>query len=139
MKKFLVLVVVLFLTCSLAAQAQQSKPEQKPNDKPAVNVAGNWAMTLEMSMGTGTPALVLKQDAEKITGSYTGRYGTFALEGTIKERTIIFSFTMAAEGESVVMTFTGEVAADAQTMKGKAALGDMGEATWSAKRDKIPE
>jgi hypothetical protein len=139
MNKFLALAVVLCLTLGLAAQAQQSKPEQKPNDKPVLNVAGNWSMTLEMSMGTGTPTLVLKQDAEKITGSYTGRYGTFALEGTIKERTIIFSFTMAAEGESVLMTFTGEVAADAQTMKGKAALGDMGEATWSAKRDKTPE
>jgi hypothetical protein len=138
MKKCMLLVVTLILTCTLAAQAQPPKSEQKPGGKPPVNIAGNWSMTLEMQMGTGTPTLVLKQDAEKITGSYTGRYGTFALEGTIKERTIVFSFAMAAEGESVVMTFTGEVAADAQTMKGTAILGEMGEATWSAKRDKNP-
>jgi hypothetical protein len=130
MKKFLVLITLLTLACSLMAQGGQ-KPDPK-----APNVAGNWVMTLEMPMGTGNPTLVLKQDGEKITGSYTGRYGTFALEGTIKERTIVFTFTMTAEGESVPMTFTGEVAADGQTMKGKASLGEMGEATWSAKRDK---
>jgi hypothetical protein len=139
MKKYLVMAIIVFLTCSLAAQAQQPKPEQKPNDKAAVDVAGNWAMTIETSMGTGTPTLVLKQDAEKITGTYTGRFGTFALEGTIKERTISFSLTMAAEGQSLVVTFTGDVATDAQTMKGKAAFGDMGEAPWSAKREKTPE
>ena len=130
MKKFLALITLLTLACSLMAQEGQ-KPDAK-----AANVAGNWTMTLEMSMGTGTPTLVLKQDGEKITGSYTGRYGTFALEGTIKERAIVFTFTMTAEGESVPMTFTGDVAADGQTMKGKASLGEMGDATWSAKREK---
>ncbi len=130
MKKFLVPIALFALTFSLFAQAEQ-KPESK-----APNVAGTWAMTLEMSMGTGNPTLVLKQDGEKIAGSYTGRYGTFALEGTIKERTIVFTFTMTAEGESVPMTFTGEVAADGQTMKGKAVLGELGEATWTAKREK---
>ncbi len=130
MRKLLIPVSLLTLACSLLAQGAQ-KPDSK-----TVNVAGNWAMTLEMQIGTGNPTLVLKQDGEKITGSYTGRYGTFALEGTIKERTIVFAFTMTAEGESVPMTFTGEVATDGQTMKGKASLGEMGEATWSAKRDK---
>lgn len=130
MKKFLLFVTLMVLACSLWAQGGQKSDSKSPN------VAGNWTMTLEMPMGTGTPTLVLKQDGEKITGSYTGRYGTFALEGSIKERTIVFSFTMTAEGESVAMTFTGEVATDGQTMKGKASLGEMGEATWSAKRDK---
>jgi hypothetical protein len=32
------------------------------------------------------------------------------------------------------MTFAGEVSADAQSMKGTATLGEMGEATWSAKK-----
>jgi hypothetical protein len=34
------------------------------------------------------------------------------------------------------MTFIGDVAADGQSIKGDATLGEMGEATWTAKRDK---
>jgi hypothetical protein len=34
------------------------------------------------------------------------------------------------------MNFSGEVAADAQTMKGQATIEGLGDATWSAKRDK---
>ncbi len=130
--------LVVVLACAfgaVAAAVPQGKPQQKP-DKAAVSVAGKWTMTLEMSMGTATPALGLKQDGTKITGTYTGRYGTFPLEGTLKGRAIQFSFQMGAEGEAQTLSFSGEVAEDAQTMKGNAVLGDMGDATWSAKREK---
>jgi hypothetical protein len=134
-----VIVVVLALAVGLAARVPaQGKPEQKPDNKATQTVAGKWAMTLEMSMGTGTPTLDLKQDGEKITGTYTGRYGTFDLQGSVKERAIQFSFTMSAEGQSVTMSFTGEIAQDGQTMKGTAVLGEMGDATWTAKREKAP-
>jgi hypothetical protein len=134
MRKFSVLIAMTMCVGGLMAQGGQ-----KPDSRPVPNVSGNWTMTLETPMGTANPSLVLKQDGEKITGSYTGRYGTFALDGSIKERTIVFTFTMNAEGETVPMTFTGEVAADGQTItKGKATLGEMGEAAWSAKKDKIP-
>jgi hypothetical protein len=135
MKRFCMVTVVM-LACALGAlmQAQpQGKPDPAP-DKGTVNVAGKWAVTLEMGMGTATPELELKQDGAKITGTYTGRYGAFPLEGSLKGRVIAFSFTMSAEGQSVTMSYAGEVASDAQTMKGTASLGEMGEATWSAKR-----
>ncbi len=106
--------------------------------KTALNVTGKWAMVLEMSMGTGNPTLELKQDAEKLTGTYTGRYGTSKLEGTLKERAITFWFNMTAEGTSVDMSFTGEVAADGQSMKGSASIGGVGDATWTAKKEKDP-
>jgi hypothetical protein len=137
MKTFLMIVAVVWVTCGLAAGSpHQSGRQQKPDAKAAPTVAGKWTMTLEMSMGTGTPTLDLKQDGEKITGTYTGRYGTFALEGKLKDRAIAFSFSMSAEGQAVEMSFAGEVAADGQTMKGTAVLGEMGDATWTAKRDK---
>ena len=34
----------------------------------------------------------------------------------------------------MTMSFTGEVAADALAMKGTASLGEMGDASWSAKK-----
>jgi hypothetical protein len=135
--KRLSLVTVVALACALATTIQalpQAKPEPAQPDKTTVNVAGKWVVTLEMGMGTATPELELKQDGTKITGTYTGRYGSFPLEGSLKGRAIAFSFTMSAEGQSVTMSYAGEVAADAQSMKGTASLGEMGEATWSAKR-----
>jgi hypothetical protein len=87
-----------------------------------------------MSQGTATPALELKQDGEKVTGTYTGRYGAFPLQGTVKARTLEFRFTMKADGADVPMVFIGDVAADGQSIKGDATLGEMGEATWTAKR-----
>jgi hypothetical protein len=136
MKRFWMVVLVVAFAVGLASGAQQGKPEQKPDKKAAPTVTGKWTMTLEMSMGTGTPTLDLKQDGEKITGTYTGRYGTFQLEGTLKDRAIQFSFTMVAEGESVAMSFAGEVAEDFQTMKGTAAIDDLGDATWTARKEK---
>jgi len=128
MKRF-ALVTVVTLACVLGVTIRAL-----PQDKGTVNVTGRWVMSLEMSMGSATPGLELKQDGTKITGTYTGRYGSFPLEGTLKDRTIAFSFTMTAEGQSVAMSYAGEVAADGQSMKGTASLGEMGDATWSAKK-----
>jgi len=130
MRKFLVMAAVLTVITG---------PARPQDAKATPNVAGKWNMTLEMSMGTGTPVLELKQDGEKITGTYTGRYGTFPLEGTLKGRAIEFWFTMTAEGQSVSMSFAGEVAADAQTMSGQATLGELGDATWSARKEKTDD
>jgi hypothetical protein len=136
MKKLLLLIACLMVTGALAAGLPQAKPEQKPDPKATPNIAGKWLMTLELSMGTGTPTLELKQDADKITGTYTGRYGTFPLEGHLKGRALDFAVQMSAEGQSFTMNFAGEVAADGQTMKGTAAMGEIGDATWTAKKEK---
>lgn len=130
MRKLSVFAAVLIAAAGSGIAARQQKAE------PAVSVAGKWAMTLEMSMGTGTPTLELKQEGEKIAGTYTGRYGTFALEGTVKGRTIEFAVTMSAEGQAVTISFSGEVAADGLSMKGTAVIDQLGDATWSAVREK---
>jgi hypothetical protein len=126
------LLVLLAAAGSLAAGPAQT---QKPAPPPA-SVGGKWIVTLVMSQGTATPGLELKQDGEKVTGTYTGRYGAFPLQGSVKARTLEFGFTMKADGTDVPMTFIGEVAADGQSIKGDATLGEMGEATWTARRDK---
>jgi hypothetical protein len=123
-----VLPLLLALVLGVAGPAGQDPPK-------TVSVTGKWTMTLEMSIGTATPVLDLKQDGTKITGTYTGRYGTFELQGTLKARLIEFSFPMTAEGQSVTMTFSGEVAPDGQAMKGTATISELGDATWTAKKN----
>ena len=112
MTKVFTMIAMLALAGSLAAQM-----------KPSPSIAGKWTMTMEMSMGTATPTLEFRQEGEKITGSYTGRYGVSPLEGTLKGLALQFTVEMEAEGQVVLLGFSGEVAADGQTMKGKAVLG----------------
>ena len=108
---------------------------QAPAQKPApTTVTGKWNVTLEMQSGTASPTLTLTQEGEKLTGLYEGRYGKFPLNGTVKARKVEFTFKMNAEGTDVVMTYSGEVAADFMTMKGVAQLDQMGEANWTARR-----
>jgi hypothetical protein len=128
----LALGAALVLAPGVAARAQQEKAPPPPPP-----VTGKWTMSLQMSQGTATPTLELKQEGEKITGSYTGRYGSYALQGTRKGRAIEFAFAMGAAGEEIRLTFKGEIAADAQTMKGTAFMGEeLGEAAWTARREK---
>jgi len=136
MKRWIGLMTLVAVAGLCAALPVPAEAQNKQEAKPSPSVAGKWNMTLEMSMGTGTPTLELKQDADKITGTYTGRYGTFPVEGSLKERAIVFNVTISAEGTSVTMSFTGEVAADGQSMKGTASMAELGDMTWTAKKEK---
>jgi hypothetical protein len=95
-------------------------------------VAGQWNFTVELEMGTGHPVVNFKQEGEKITGTYDGRYGQSPLEGTIKEKKIEFTVTMVAEGVSVAGVFSGAVEGD--SMSGTVEFDQAGEGTWSATR-----
>jgi hypothetical protein len=95
-------------------------------------VAGVWNVTLELESITGHPVLTLKQDGAKVTGTYQGRYGVSALEGTVKDKTIEFAVTILAEGTPTTGTFTGTV--DGDTMSGAVSFEGAGEGTWTAAR-----
>lgn len=96
------------------------------------NIAGAWQFTVELEMGTGRPVVTFKQDGEKLTGTYEGRYGTSNLEGTIKENAVEFTVTIVAEGTTVSGTFTGTFEKDA--MSGEVAYEGAGGGTWTAVR-----
>jgi hypothetical protein len=96
------------------------------------NIAGAWQFTVELEMGTGRPVVTFKQDGEKITGTYAGRYGTSNLEGAVKENAVEFTVTIVAEGTTVSGTFTGTYAAG--KMSGEVAYEGAGEGTWTAVR-----
>lgn len=97
-------------------------------------VAGTWNVTLELETVKGHPVLTLKQDGGKVTGTYEGRYGPSALEGTVKEKVIQFAVTMVAEGMQTTGLFEGTV--DGDTMGGTVEFEGAGEGTWSATRAK---
>jgi hypothetical protein len=97
-------------------------------------VAGKWNVTMELSSITGHPVVVLKQDGEKVTGTYEGRYGESQLTGTVKEKDITFTVTFVAEGMQTQGVFAGKV--DGDTMGGDVSFEGAGDGTWSAVRAK---
>jgi hypothetical protein len=99
-----------------------------------VKVAGVWKFTVELAVGTGHPTVTLKQDGDKLTGTYDGRYGPAPLEGTIKENKIEFTVSMTAEGAAVTGAFSGVVEGEGenQGMHGAVEFDQAGEGTWSA-------
>lgn len=123
------LLIVVTLVLTGAATAAQQKPAD------AVALTGKWQMTLEMEVGTSSPVLVLKHEGDKLTGTYTGRYGEYPLVGKVDGRKVEFAVTISAEGTETVMSFAGELTAADGFLRGSANLGGMGDATWLAKRD----
>ena len=66
----------LVLSLAVLAPASIAEPAK---------VAGVWSFSVESLVGTGHPTVTLKQEGEKITGTYDGRYGPAPLEGTVKD------------------------------------------------------
>jgi len=128
--KYLRVVVALAVVWAATGFAQEKAG--------AIGITGKWVMTLEMEVGTATTALVFKQDAEgKLEGTYTGRYGTYPLAGTVDGKKVEFVVTINAEGTETAMSFWGELSTTAtgEVLRGTGNLGGMGDATWLAKRD----
>jgi hypothetical protein len=97
------------------------------------NVSGNWKLTFETPNGPAGPSVVLKQEGEKLTGTYKGRFGESPLEGTVKGKDIKFTVKVNAQGQEVLVEYAGAVEGD--TMKGKVKFGDMGEADFTGKKE----
>ena len=98
------------------------------------NVAGKWNVTLQLESITGHPVILLKQDGEKLTGTYEGRYGQSDLKGSIKEKEIEFTVSIVAEGMQTQGVFAGTV--NGETMSGNVSYEGAGDGTWSATRAK---
>ena len=99
----------------------------------STNVSGNWKLTFETPNGAANPSVVLKQEGEKLTGTYKGRFGDAPLEGAVKGKEIKFTVKVNAQGQEFLLEYAGTVDGDA--MKGKVKFGDMGEADFSGKKE----
>jgi hypothetical protein len=97
-------------------------------------VDGKWNITLQLESITGHPVITLKQDGEKLTGTYEGRYGVSDLKGSIKDHAIEFTVVVLAEGTRVEGVFGGKV--DGDSMGGTVEFEGAGDGTWSAARVK---
>src|SRR4029450_8909387 len=124
--------IALMLVAAVVSLPSLAAARGLRQDKPA-DVAGTWNITVDIGGNTGTPSVTLKQDGEKLTGTYSSQvFGEQKVTGSIKGNAITFEFTASLEGNAVKVTHSGTV--DKATMKGKVTLGELGEGTFTAKK-----
>lgn len=116
-----------------AAAAAPAAPAAAAAPGAAGDVSGVWDVKVETPGGPGTPVFTLKQDGEKLTGTYKGQFGESPITGTIKGGDISLTLKIAPQGEEIVITYTGKLTAK-DAMGGKAVFGSFGDGTWTAKK-----
>ena len=121
MKKLVLLMCAVALVLALPGRSSAQ----------ALDVSGEWAMTVNTDNGQIPVTLVLKQEGEKVTGTIRSEMGEQVLEGTMKEKTLSFAFPYATpDGTSMTVTMTGIV--DGTSIKGSFDAGGMMTGEWTA-------
>jgi hypothetical protein len=115
--------VALCALIAAVAQAQAGK----------FDVTGTWAFEVQTDQGGGAPTMVFKQEGEKLTGKYTGTFGSADLTGTVKGADINFTFSADAQGMTIVSTYKGTIE-NATSMKGTLDIAGVGSGTFTAKK-----
>src|SRR5258708_36489793 len=85
----------------------------------AASISGTWNAKVDLGGQGGTPTFVLKQDGEKLTGTYSGALGDAPLTGTVKGNAVMFDFD--AQGAKV--HYEGKLNADGTQMEGTCDYG----------------
>ena len=122
MSRFLLIVLLAGLACT-------------PGLAAGFDISGAWAFNVETAAGSGTPSFVFTQEGEKLTGTYDGLLGKADVTGTVKGDQIDFKFNFSYSGQSGVAHYAGTIAS-ATEMKGKVEIGDLGDGTWTATKQK---
>ncbi len=104
-----------------------------PSAQSAANISGAWSFAVETSQGSGNPTFTFKQEGEMLTGTYKGTFGEAPLKGTVKGSDISFTIKVNVQGQDMEVVYTGKIES-ATAMKGTAKLGELGDATWTAKK-----
>jgi len=106
-------------------------PAPLPEGQP-VSVAGQWEVNLDFVYGSAKHTLLLEQDGAKLVGTHHGEFASGDLSGSIAANTLRFQSALGTEGTRVSFQFTGTV--EGGKMSGTVALGEYGEARWSAQK-----
>lgn len=104
-----------------------------PSAQSAANISGAWSFAVETSQGSGNPTFTFKQEGETLTGNYKGTFGEAPVKGTVKGSDISFTIKVNVQGQEMEVVYTGKIES-ATAMKGTAKLGELGDATWTAKK-----
>ena len=96
----------------------------------AADVSGTWKFEVQTDQGSGSPTFTLKQDGEKLTGTYAGQLGTANIDGTVKGEKIEIRFKLEMQGQGLIVKYSGAIESPTR-MKGTVDFSGMGSGTWT--------
>ncbi len=96
------------------------------------DVSGVWDMRVEAAGEASDVVLSLRQDGEKLTGSYRGGMGETNLEGTVRDQTVRFTVSFTIREITFTVSYSG--VAEADQMSGTAEFGEDRTGKWVARR-----
>jgi hypothetical protein len=74
------------------------------------DLTGRWQLAVVTDNGTGYPVLELKQEGDKVSGSYTSNaMGVRSITGTVYGDTLSFVLSPSGAGEGMVLTYTARI------------------------------
>jgi len=94
----------------------------------ATDISGTWDATVQTSAGSGTPTFVLKQDGDKLTGTYSGTFGTAPVTGTVNGSDVTLEFTVSGTKAK----YTGKIDGAGTKMEGTCDYGGQLSGTFTA-------
>jgi hypothetical protein len=104
----------------------------------ADEATGTWKWSAMFNNNTVESTLKLKQEGEKLTGTYVGRNSESPIEdGTIKGDAVSFKVVREFNGNKFTIKYSGTLSGD--TIKGKSEFERDGQTMsrdWEAKRQK---
>ncbi len=111
-----------------------AEPGEEPEEPPAADVTGTWAMEVEGEMGSFEVDLELEQEGASFEGSASGQFGTLDVEdGLVSGTDVSFTIVVDAGGETLELSFTGTVEDDTMSGSGSGPP-EMGSFSWEASR-----
>jgi uncharacterized pyridoxal phosphate-dependent enzyme len=103
-----------------------------PQGAPA-NVGGIWNVQMKYLCGEGSQRFLLEQQEGAVTGVHQGEHYNGNLTGKVQAQQVSFRSVMPVGGNEIEYAFSGAVKGD--SMSGTVALGEYGNAQWSATRE----
>jgi hypothetical protein len=94
----------------------------------AADVTGTWNAKVDLGGQGGSPSFILKQDGEKLTGTYSGALGEAPLHGTIKGSDVAFEF----EASGAAIKYAGKLDSSGKKMEGTVDYGGQASGTFTA-------
>jgi hypothetical protein len=94
----------------------------------SADITGTWHVKVVLGDQGGTPTFVLKQDGEKLTGTYSGALGDAEIKGTVKGDEVKLEFDV----EGIPIRYEGKLNADGTKMEGTCDYGGLASGTFTA-------
>jgi hypothetical protein len=100
------------------------------------DLTGRWVLAVVTDNGTGYPVLELKQDGDKISGSYTSNaMGSRTIQGSVRGDSLFFALSASGMGEGVVLTYAAHIVTP-DSLNGFVDFAGQGGANFTGRRDK---